>query len=216
MMTWMRTSKFLSLALVLAAQTAWSAPEFNRGEKIVCETRKFDYAPDGEILSSRNAHAKGDLLSLRILPVPLSTKNRAAKIDLSRGHGKGHMNVYKKTRIRRIEPQDLNSILTLQDKLAATPLTKESHLKRGYSAIYATYGLTKVNGANEAVLFNDENHPNALGDVSSPFSYYLTLRWTEQGRNLDRTASHLVTGVLSSGKNQSPLFLKFRCFARGI
>lgn len=212
MMTLMRTSKFLGLALVLAAQTAWASPAFSRGEKIVCETRQFDYAPNDEIVSSKNVNPKGDLLSLRILPVPLSTKNRAAKIDLSKGHSKPH----KKSKIHRAEHQDLNAILTLQDKLAATPLTKESHPKRGYSAVYATYGLTKVNGANEAVLFNDENVPNALGDVTSPFSYYLTLRWTEQGRNFDRTTSHLVTGVLTSGKNQRPLFLKFRCFARGI
>ncbi len=208
MMTLVRNSTFIVFGLMLAAQAGWSAPEFT-GEKIVCETSQFEQLPNGSIKSTKIDNPKGDQISLRIVPVPLSKKNRAARLSLNRGH-KNH----KAKKVRGSKVQDDKS-LNLQTKLAATPvLNYRQSIKGGAHLVTLRYVFTKVTNDNENILFNDEYAPNAFVDGNPYYPYYLTLRWTEAPNT--RLAPHQAEGVLTSAQFERPLKIKFRCLARGI
>ena len=204
----------LLLSLILVGQNLWSSVESNAGEKIVCRSDNFEQYQSGEIVGTNRPNSRGQQLSLRILPVPSSKKNRAAKIEI--------MQIKKATKtkkLRKLKDKSIHSTnsINAQNKFAATPYYRVAGLEREGVVVRAGYGFTEVTPLNEAGLFIDEYAPTQFSQLNLPsFPYFLTLRWVETNPKSEKSSPHLVDAVLTSDSSKRPMKIKFRCFARGI
>ncbi len=208
--------KFLAMMIFCLPQLLMASPEINSSERVVCETNQFGHRQNGEIYGLKGTKTTKNRLSLRIIPVPLSKKNRAAILTLSPNTS---ANRYWQSRgilssKDSIAGSTLDQTSNPSNRMAATPIAKWSVWDRNMKQYVktATFGLTKITGENEPVLFNDEYSSNANLDTTSNYSYILTLKGSI---NSPQYVAGLLTSTNTS-KGAHPIRIKFRCFARGI